>query len=162
MAPAKTRFASLADRLSLEHSARTAVAAAVSLLVARAFKLPEAYWACITAIIVMQSNLGAALAVSGQRFVGTALGAAMGALVAPRFGPGVIAFGASILVLGLVCAALRVGRPAYRFAGIALAIVMLVGRALPPQVVALHRFIEVSVGIAVGLVVTAGWPERQA
>jgi len=58
----------------LVHSARTAVAALASLLVARLFRLPEAYWAPITTLVITQSSLGAALAVSWQRFVGTALG----------------------------------------------------------------------------------------
>ena len=33
------------DRRSLRHSVRTAIATMVSLLVARIFRLPEAYWA---------------------------------------------------------------------------------------------------------------------
>ena len=70
------------DRNWLKHSARTAVAAMVSLLVARLFTLPEAYWSAITTLIVMQSSLGAALGTSIRRFAGTALGAAMGALLA--------------------------------------------------------------------------------
>jgi hypothetical protein len=61
----------------LEHPARTAVAAMVSLLAADAFKLPDAYWAAITTIVVMQSTLGAAVKISAQRFAGTALGAAV-------------------------------------------------------------------------------------
>ena len=67
------------NRRVLVHSARTAVAAVVSLAVARALGLPEAYWATITTLIIMQSTLGAALTVSEQRFAGTALGALMGA-----------------------------------------------------------------------------------
>ena len=68
------------NRQPLVHSARTAVAATVSLVVARAFRLPEAYWAAITTLIVMQSTLGAALTISWRRFAGTALGAIVGAL----------------------------------------------------------------------------------
>ena len=43
------------------HATRTAVAAMASLLVARLFQLPEAYWAPITTIVIEQSSLGAAL-----------------------------------------------------------------------------------------------------
>ena len=64
-------------RRALVHSARTAVAAVVSLVVARGLALPEAYWATITTLIIMQSTLGAALTVSEQRLAGTALGAAI-------------------------------------------------------------------------------------
>jgi len=67
---------------TLEHSARTAVAAVVSLLVARLFRLPEAYWASISTLIVMQSTLGAALPISAQRFAGTAMGVIVGGFAA--------------------------------------------------------------------------------
>jgi uncharacterized membrane protein YccC len=52
------------NRASIIHAVRTAVAAVVSLLVARLLRLPESYWAAVTALIVMQSTLGAALTAS--------------------------------------------------------------------------------------------------
>ena len=58
---------------SLVHSARTTIAAVASLLVARLLRMPEGYWASITALIVMQSTFGAALSISAQRFIGTAV-----------------------------------------------------------------------------------------
>src|SRR5712691_11603673 len=64
---------------SLTNAARTSVAAVASYLVARLFHLPEAYWAPMSALIAMQSGLGAALPISVQYFVGTAIGAAVGA-----------------------------------------------------------------------------------
>lgn len=148
------------------HSARTTVAAIASLLIARLFHLPEAYWAAITTIVVMQSTLGAALTTSGQRLAGTALGAAMGALLATYSGSNlelrIAAFAAGVFLAGLICAVLHLSRNAYRFAGITLAIVMLVAGARPPIVLALHRFIEVSIGIAVALLLTALWPAPQS
>jgi uncharacterized membrane protein YccC len=56
---------------------------------------------------------------------------------------------------------LRLDRAAYRFAGITLAIILLVARTQPMWMVAAHRFVEVSIGIAVGLIFTAVWPEGQ-
>lgn len=142
------------------HAARTAVAAMVSLESARLFRLPEAYWAAITTMIVMQSTLGAALTVSEQRLAGTALGCAAGALVATYFPASAFLFSAGVFVLGIFCALVGLDRNAYRFAGITLAIVMLVERSRPAWVTAAHRFVEVSIGIAVGLALTALWPER--
>ena len=49
---------------ALIHSGRTAIVAIASLLAARLFRLPEAYWAPITTLVVTQSSLGAALTVS--------------------------------------------------------------------------------------------------
>src|ERR1700730_14256865 len=89
------------------HSARTGVATLASLLVAQLFRLPEAYWAPITTLVITQSSLGAALIVSWQRLVGTALGAVVGAIVASHFGPHVIVFGSGVFILGLLCAVVR-------------------------------------------------------
>ena len=60
-------------------------------------------------------------------------------------------------MIGLLCVALRVERSAYRYASITLAIVMLVPRSGSGRLVAIHRFFEVSIGIAVGLAFFALW-----
>jgi uncharacterized membrane protein YccC len=146
----------------VQHSARTAVTAAISILAARWFELPQSYWAPITTLVITQSSLGATLPVSWQRFIGTALGAAIGAIVATYFGPHMLIFCASIFLLGLFCAAMRADRSAYRFGGVTLAIVLLLPRAEPARLVAFHRFAEVSIAIAVALIMTVVWPEKNA
>ena len=148
-------------RQGVIHVVRTTIAALVSLLVARLFRLPEAYWATITTLVVMQSTFGAAFTVSWHRFVGSAIGAAAGALLATYFGANAVMFAVGIFVMGIVCAALRLDRVAYRFAGVTLAIVMLVAYSNSAWIVAVHRFFEVSVGIAVALAIAAIWPEAQ-
>jgi uncharacterized membrane protein YgaE (UPF0421/DUF939 family) len=145
----------------LVHSARTAIAAVVSVLAARLFRLPETYWSAITTLVITQSSLGAALTVSWQRFVGTALGAVVGAIVASQFGPHVLVFGTSVFILGLLCALARSDQSAYRFGGITLAIVLLVPRTGPAWQTAIHRFAEVSIGIGVALILAWVWPERE-
>jgi len=162
MAGAGTQFAARFNREWLAHSIRTTIAAIASLYIARLVGLPEAYWATITTLVVMQSTLGAALTPSWQRFVGTALGAMAGGLAATYFGASTIVFTIGIFVLGLVCAVLRLDRSAYRFAGTALAIVVLASRERAAWVAALHRFVEVSIGIVVGLLIMVVWPEREA
>jgi uncharacterized membrane protein YccC len=146
----------------LNHVARTSTAALISLLAARAVRLPEAYWAPITTLIVMQSSLGAAWTISCQRLVGTAIGAALGALLAACLGAHALTFAFAVFAAGILCAALRLERNAYRYASITIAIVMLVARPLPEWIVALHRFAEVSLGIGVGLILTAIWRESPA
>jgi uncharacterized membrane protein YgaE (UPF0421/DUF939 family) len=149
------------QRTELVHSVQTTIAAVGSLLIARLCKLPESYWAAITTIIVMQSTLGAALTISKQRLAGSALGAAMGALLATYAGKSVAVFGMGIFLCGVICAVLHMERSAYRYAGIALTIVMLIARTQPAWIIATHRFIEISLGIVVGLLLTAVWPETK-
>ena len=145
--------------LTMEHSARTAVAAVVSLSVAQWFGLSESYWATITTLVVMQSTLGARqIPVSAQRLAGTALGGAVGALAGTCYPSNALVFGVCILLLGVVFVPFGLERNAYRYAGITLAIIRLVpGHS--GWIVSLHRFFEVSVEIAVGLVFSALWRE---
>jgi uncharacterized membrane protein YccC len=139
-------------------SARTSIAAAASFLIARLFGLPEAYWAPIITLVVMQSTLRATLKISEERFIGTVLGALAGGLLTRSFPQAWWVFAAGVFGLGIVCALLHL-QNSYRFAGITLAIVILIPHSAAPWVVALHRSIEVSIGIVVGLVMTAAWPE---
>jgi uncharacterized membrane protein YccC len=143
------------------HSARTGVATLASLVVARLFRLPEAYWAPITTIVITQSSLGAAWQVSWQRFVGTLVGAVLGGIVASYFEPTALVFGVCVFVLGLLCAAVRTDRSAYRFGGVTLAIVLLLPHVSSPWITAFHRSAEVSIGIGVALIFALVWPEKE-
>ncbi len=49
---------------SITHGIRTAVAATVSVIIARLVQMPEAYWAAIATLVVLQSTLGATLTLS--------------------------------------------------------------------------------------------------
>src|SRR2546426_12011989 len=117
------------SREALINSARTAVATVASLLLARSLKLPEFYWAPISTIVILLSTINP-LTLAWQRFAGTALGAALGALIATYFRPSWMVYGAGIFVCGIVCSFLRVGS-AYRFAAITLSIVLLVAHERP-------------------------------
>jgi uncharacterized membrane protein YgaE (UPF0421/DUF939 family) len=147
-------------RATLSLSARTALATVISMLLAQLLKLPEFYWAPISTIVILLSTTDP-FTLAWQRFVGTALGAALGALIATSMHLGWspllwLVYGLGILVAGVLSALLRIGT-AYRFTAITLTIVLLIPHTASPWIVAWHRFVEVSVGIAVALAVTAIW-----
>lgn len=145
----------------LTHSLRTAVTAVISILFARMFRLPESYWASLTTIMITQSVLGTTLAISWQRLIGTAIGAVFGGVVATCLRPQhLIVFGISVFLLGLCCAAVHADRGAYRLGGVTLGIVLFIPRTDTPWRLAFDRFAEVSIGIAVALIMTIVWPER--
>lgn len=148
------------SRSTVINSARATVTAVASMLLARLLNLPEFYWAPISAIVILLSASDP-LTTAWQRFAGTALGAAVAALIATFLHPSWIVYGAGIFICGILSAVLRIGS-AYRFAAIALSIVLLIAHVRPPWIVALHRFIEVSLGIAVALIVGAVWPAPKA
>lgn len=150
------------NRQSLEHAARTAIASLLAILASRVLHLPESYWAAIATMVIMQSTLGASLSVSVLRLIGDALGALAGAVLALNFGQNVYIYAAGVFLLGLVTAAAHLDRSAFRFAGVALTVVMLIPRDESPRLVAWHRFSEIAVGIVIGLLTVLVWPERIA
>ena len=153
---ARWRIFSGLNRDCLLDSARTAFAAVLAMLLARLLKMPEYYWAPISTIVIIQSTIHP-LTLGWQRFVGTALGAVLGAALATYFHPTAVVYGVGIVLCGVLAFLLRVGG-AYRFAGITLSIILLIPRGRDPWIVGWHRFLEVSLGIAVALVVTMLWP----
>jgi hypothetical protein len=69
---------------SMTHAIRTAVAATASVVIARLVKMPEAYWAAIATLVVMQSTLGATLTLSIERIVATGVLAGDSSFRIPR------------------------------------------------------------------------------
>jgi uncharacterized membrane protein YccC len=143
-------------RDALMISLRTTVATVASLLLARTLRLPEFYWAPISMIVIVLSTIPP-LTLAWQRFAGTAMGAMLGALLATYAPNNWMVYGTGIFLCGVFSSIARHGG-AYRFAAITLSIVLLIAHTSPPWVVAIHRFVEVSLGIAVALLVTVIWP----
>lgn len=146
---------------SVWHAVRTAIAATLSVMLARLVRMPEAYWAVIATLVVMQSPLSSTVPLAIQRIVASALGASLGAIEAAYFGANLIAFAITIFVLGLISMAFRLERVGYSYAGMTLAIIVLIQRPEAPWIAAVHRFTEVSLGILVALGVVAVWREEQ-
>jgi len=132
---------------------KTSFAATLALYLAGLLQLPEPYWAAVSAIIVMQSDLVELERASISRLAGTAIGALVGACAVSLLGTRLWSFALAVLLTTLICAV--IGRwETYRFAGVTVAIVMLITHHGTPWMVALHRFLEVSFGIVVAFVVT--------
>ena len=146
---------------SVAHAVRTAVAATLSVLLARLVGLPEAYWAVIATLVVMQSPLSSTVPLAIQRIVASALGATLGTIESACFGANLVAFALTIFVLGLISIAFRLEKVGYSYAGMTLAIIVLIPRPEAPWIAAVHRFAEVSIGILVALAVVAVWREEQ-
>ena len=146
---------------SVGHAVRTAVAATFSVLLGRLVGLPEAYWAVIATLVVMQSPLSSTVPLAIQRIVASALGASLGAIEAVCFGANLVVFALTIFVLGLISIAFRLEKVGYSYAGMTLAIIVLIRHPEVPWIAAVHRFAEVSLGILVALAVVAVWQEGQ-
>ena len=108
----------------------------------------------------MQSSLGVAWEISLQRLIGTVIGGATGAVWITWFPQSLPVLALGMLVMGAICSLLRQSQSAYRFAGITLVITAMPSYANPSWIIALHRFLEVCLGIVVGMAVLALWRSR--
>jgi uncharacterized membrane protein YccC len=139
---------------------KTAIAGVAAMYVTGLFHLPQGYWAAVTALIVMQSNVGATLSASRTRLAGTAVGALVGGVFMALLGNNMLDFGLAVAVAFFLCFVLRMP-DSQRLATVTIAIIMLIPQSASAWTVALHRFIEVSLGILIALVVSLTlWPNH--
>ena len=143
----------------LIHAAKTALAAALCWWLARRFGLREGYWGSISAIIVLQSNVGSTVNASRDRILGTLIGAALGFSFS-LFGSLPWNYILAVLLAVIVCGLLGL-RNSSRLAGVTITLVMLVQENGPRWSLALARVSEVVLGIVVALgVTTLVFPDR--
>ena len=146
-------------RRLLIHAAKTALAAALCWWLAQRFGWRDGYWGSISAIIVLQSNVGSTVKASWDRVLGTIVGAVFGfafSLVDALPWNFILAVIAAMIVCGLLGL-----RNSSRLAGVTVSIVMLVQKSGPRWTLALDRVSEVMLGIVVALAVTTlVFPDR--
>jgi len=146
-------------RRMLVLAAKTALAAALCLWLAQWFHLREGYWGSISAIIVLQSNVGATVTASRDRLLGTLMGALLGFSFS-LFGAPPWNFLLAVFLATVLCALLGL-RNSARLAGVTIAIVMLVRTTGSHWTLALDRVLQVGLGIVVALAVsTLVLPDR--
>jgi len=146
-----------AERLRAEakwlliHAGRTTVAASFCWWLALRFGLHEGYWGAISAIIVLQSNVGSTIKASRDRILGTIIGAVFGFSFS-LFGQIPWNYIAAVFLAVVVCGVIGF-RNSSRLAGVTVTIVMLV-QSGSPKALALDRVIQVVLGIFVAVAVT--------
>jgi uncharacterized membrane protein YccC len=140
--------------LHIVQAAKIGLAGVVSILAAKLLKLPQGYWAAISAFIVMGSDVGTTMAASRDRLIGTAIGAVLGAVFATFWGVHLLSFGVAVAATALICESLGLGKN-YRLACVTVAIIMLINTAVAPWKASTYRFLEVALGIIVALLITA-------
>jgi uncharacterized membrane protein YccC len=148
----KAAFLSWERKRLLIHAAKTALAAGLCWWLATRFGLHEGYWGSISAIIVLQSNVGSTVNASRDRLLGTLIGALLGFSFS-LFGALPWNYILAIIVAVIVCGLLGL-RSSSRLAGVTITIVMLVEKTGSHWTIALDRVGQVVLGIVVALTVT--------
>jgi uncharacterized membrane protein YccC len=147
-----TGLLSWEHRRLLIHAAKTALAAALCWWLALRFGLHDGYWGSISAIIVLQSNVGSTVNASRDRLLGTLIGALLG-FAFSMFGVLPWNYILAVLAAIIVCGLLGL-RNSSRLAGVTITIIMLVHKEGSLWGLAVDRVIEVVLGIIVALAVT--------
>ncbi|MCA1943680.1 MAG: FUSC family protein [Desulfovibrio sp.] len=143
------------DPIMARHALRTALASVLTLVLVDVFSLPQGYWAVISAIIVMQANLGRSLMSGLSRVQGTFIGALLGALTLSVMGTGTVSLGLGVFLTIFVCAYFMGLHESFRLAAVTASIVILLGRGTEhPFLLGLDRFLEISLGVAVAMAVS--------
>jgi uncharacterized membrane protein YgaE (UPF0421/DUF939 family) len=130
-----------------------AFTAVLCLCLAQWLRLPQGYWAVMSSIIVMQSNVQETISASFNRLIGTAIGAVIGGIFLDLYGVHVWVFGIAVMIVVLICLFLKL-KQSYRLAGVTVAIILLVNHIESPWMTAFHRFLEVSLGVVVALLIS--------
>jgi uncharacterized membrane protein YgaE (UPF0421/DUF939 family) len=140
----------------------TAVAAWASYGTSSAVGLHEGYWAAISAIVVIQSDVSATKNAGQDRFLGTAIGAVIGWCCALLWHHETWIYVLAVAVTILLCWLLNM-RSAGRLGAVALTVIVLIPRPEPIWQIALSRFLEVSWGIAIAIAVQllSGYLQRR-
>jgi uncharacterized membrane protein YccC len=142
----------------LIHAAKTTLAATLCWWIALRLGLHDGYWGAISAIIVLESSVGATITASRDRIFGTVIGVVLG-FAFSLFGTLPWNYIAAVFVAIVVCGLLGF-RSSSRLAGVTITIVMLV-QSSSHKAIALDRVLQVLLGIVVAVIVTTlVFPDR--
>jgi uncharacterized membrane protein YccC len=142
-------------RSAIYHGVSAAVVAVFAYSTARLVPaLLEPYWAPIAAVVVLYPDRDATRKAGVDRFLGTVIGSLIGWASAVWWHHNVMLYGLSIVVAVGVSYALRL-ESAARLCAVAVTVITLIPRLEVPYLVAFHRFVEVSYGVACALAYTA-------
>jgi uncharacterized membrane protein YccC len=142
-------------RAQLQLAARTTIASIAAFALCHVLGLTQSYPAVLTAVIVMQSSVGASLKAMLDRLLGSLAGAAWGVAVLLAIPPSTslrlgIALAAALAPLALLAAL----KPAYRVAPVTAIILLLIpSNASGPFAPAVQRVLEIGLGGIVAMAV---------
>lgn len=130
----------------------SSIAALIAYVPTKPLGLQEGFWGSITAIAVVQGELGATRTSARDQFAGAAIGGLIAAVIVSLAGTSLVAYAVAVTSSMLVCWLLNVASAA-RLAGVTATIILLVPHKGSVARMMLSRIIEVGWGVAVGIAV---------
>ncbi len=151
----------------LKHAIKTSIAAILTVLIYQYFNLPNGYWAVITCIVIMQSNIDSGsleltIRLALQRLIGTTSGAVVGLALIYLIGPSYVWLLILIAILIILGSYLTLLYRGFNLFGPTAIIIILLSHQGPlTESIAFYRTIEIILGVVIAIVVTISlWPYR--
>jgi uncharacterized membrane protein YccC len=142
-------------RSALYHGLSAALVAVFSFSTASLVaSLREPYWAPIAAVVVLYPDREATRRAAVERILGTIIGSLVGWASAAWWHQNLAVYGLSVVVAVGLCYALRLPNAA-RLGAVTVTVITLIPRPEAAHLIAFHRFVEVSYGVACALAYTA-------
>jgi uncharacterized membrane protein YgaE (UPF0421/DUF939 family) len=138
---------------ALFRGASAAVVAVFSYATVSLLPLRETYWAPIAAVVVLYPDRETTKKAAFERFIGTIIGSLIGWASAAWWHQNILFYGLSVLVAVGICYLLRLEN-ASRLCAVAVTVITIIPRPEPAHLVAFHRCVEVSYGVACALAYT--------
>jgi uncharacterized membrane protein YccC len=146
------------DTERVVHSFKTALACLIGFVITNTAQMNINQWIIITVLVVMcaQPNVGGLIQKSYMRFLGTVLGSLLSMLTLFLFGVDSVAIAVTIAISAILFSYLATGKSKFSDAGTlgaATTVIILMGID-PTLLMALERFVEISVGILIAAIVS--------
>ncbi len=154
--PQRALARAAARQAELKHAVRVSAAVGAAFAVSALLHLPQGYWTVFTAVIVVQTSIGATLTAGMERLLGTLVGGAVGVAGAYLRAKTVLEEGLVLSGAVALLAFAQAVRPNLRVAPITAAIVLVGGSSthMDPLIAATWRVIEILIGSVIGLAAT--------
>lgn len=159
-----SKFLLNSRRAHLIHGLKTGASAVLAYYSAELLELKFAYWAALSAVIVMQINVADSIKMCWYRFSGTAIGAFIGIMCMLVFPPTQQMTVLALFVSVAFCAYMTKYNNRYKMAAITTTIVILASMGEPDRIeFGLFRVVEIAIGVASAFLVNIiVWPMRAA
>lgn len=135
----------------------------ISKLMVRPDTLVSGVWCVVTAIVVLQANLGGTYKAAWLRFLGVLIGSVLGCAFTSWLGADPLHLGISVMITVLICTFLDL-KDSVRIACLSVAVIMILWGIKPdinPWVFGFYRFVDSCLGIGVAMLVAHTlWPAQ--
>lgn len=126
-------------------------------------RLVSGLWCTVSAIVVIQSNLGGTYKAALMRFLGVVIGSALGGFFTTFLGSNPFSLALSVFCTIIFCSALNL-KDSIRMACLSVSVVMILwgfDRSLSPWIFSFYRALDSTIGIIIAVFVAhALWPSQ--